>query len=244
MGCWLVLLVGTIGWFYWLVQVLEVQLLDCKVDPTPGRSLAGFANSCNWAIHDLQFSKKLLWYHLFSQQVLGVVLGRPAPTIICTIRRFWDCFSNCWSSLKLQEGGSWILMLTSDPVMTWKGLLILQNRGTSITLWLGEFYDVLVLFSRQRPWLRWWYDEMCEDSNKLHQLGKVGGGGGGRGGGGGGGGGHCRFQLLTNWWKPPCSALRCTLIGQASTTNHYKAKLKHHFLNAKYCTPQWGQVLK
>ena len=64
---WLVLLVGTIGWYfgwcygllvssigwyYWLVQVLEVQLLDCKVDPTPGRSLAGFANSCNWAIHD------------------------------------------------------------------------------------------------------------------------------------------------------------------------------------------------
>ena len=57
-GCWLVLLVGTIG--CWLVQVLEVQLLDCKVDPTPGRSLAGFANSCNWAIHDLQFPQKLL----------------------------------------------------------------------------------------------------------------------------------------------------------------------------------------
>ena len=71
MGCWLVLLVGTIGWFYWLVQVLEVQLLDCKVDPTPGRSLAGFANSCNWAINDLQFPPKNTVISFFSQQVLG-----------------------------------------------------------------------------------------------------------------------------------------------------------------------------
>ena len=71
LGCF-VLVVGTIGWYfvwyyglyfgwyYWLEQVLGVQLLDCKVDLTPGRSLAGFANSCNWAIHDLQFPQKLL----------------------------------------------------------------------------------------------------------------------------------------------------------------------------------------
>ena len=66
MGCWLVLLVGTIG--CWSVQVLEVQLLDCKVDP----NLAGHLLACcNWAIHDLQSPPKITLISFFFTTSFG-----------------------------------------------------------------------------------------------------------------------------------------------------------------------------
>ena len=84
-GCWLVLLVGTIG--CWLVQVLEVQLLDCKVDPILEGHLLALQTAAIGQFTIYNFPKNY-FNHLFSQQVLGVVLRRPVPTIICTIHWF------------------------------------------------------------------------------------------------------------------------------------------------------------